>query len=82
MSVLALSVVIALLAGGVAIYLWPRPEVRFEKLFVATLGALVGSLIGRVVSDPRWQGHFAYVAAGAFVFSAVDLVIRMRRSAR
>ena len=82
MSVLVMSVIVALLAVGVLMYLWPRPEVRFEKLFVATLGGLVGSLIGRVMSDPRWVGHLAYVAAGAFAFSAVDWAIRMRRSTR
>ena len=82
MSVLAMSIVVAVLGGGVAMYLWPRPEVRFEKLFVATFGALLGSLIGRVVSDPRWVGHLAYVAAGAFAFSAVDWLLRVRRSAR
>ena len=81
-STVILSILVIVLSGAVAAYVWPRPEARFEKLFVATLGALVGSLIGRVLSDPRWVGHLFYVAAGAFAFSAIDWMRRKRRSAR
>jgi hypothetical protein len=80
MSPTIVTIVLALaLTATVVAYLWPRPEVRFEKLFVATLGALVGSLIGRVASDPGWLGHVLYLATGAFAFSAVDWMIRARR---
>jgi hypothetical protein len=75
--------VFALLLIGVAIaYAWPRAEARFERLFVSTLGALFGSLVGRLISDPRWAGHLVYVATGAFVFAAVDWLYRKHRSAR
>lgn len=78
-STVTLSVLIVVLCAVVVAYLWPRPEVRFEKLFVATLGALIGSLLGRVFFDPRWVGHLAYVAAGAFAFSALDWISRRHR---
>jgi hypothetical protein len=69
------------LTAFVFAHVLPRAEARFEKLFVATLGALVGSLIGRVISDPRWVGHLFYVAAGAFTFSVIDWIRRKYRSA-
>jgi hypothetical protein len=78
-STVAVSALVLTLTAVVVAYLWPRPEVRFEKLFVATLGAFVGSLIARVVSDPSWAGHLLYVAAGAFAFSALDWMYRARR---
>jgi hypothetical protein len=81
-STLIMSLLVVVLSGTVAAYVWPRAEARFEKLFVATLGALVGSLIGRVLSDPRWVGHLFYVAAGAFAFSALDWMRRKHRSVR
>ena len=73
---------VPVMSGIVAAYVWPRAEVRFERLFVATFGALVGSLIGRVLSDPSWVGHLFYVAAGAFAFSALDWIRRRHRSLR
>lgn len=79
MSTLVMSALIVVLIAVVVAYLWPRPEVRFEKLFVATFGALAGSLAGRIVSDPGWTGHILYVAVGAFAFSAVDWMTRVRR---
>lgn len=82
MSTAVVTIVMLALSGVVFAYVWPRAEVRIEKLFVATLGGLVGSLIGRVVSDPRWVGHLFYVAVGAFVFSALDWMNRRHRSAR
>jgi hypothetical protein len=82
MSTVVLFILIVVLSGIVFAYVWPRAEVRLEKLFVATLGALVGSLIGRVFSDPRWAGHLFYVAVGAFAFSALDWLNRKHRSAR
>ena len=78
-STLVMSALVLALSSAVVAYLWPRPHVRFEKLFVATFGALLGSLVGRVLSDPRWLGHFVYVAAGAFALSALDWMIRARR---
>jgi hypothetical protein len=78
-SAVTMTIVTVALVAIVVAYLWPRPEVRFEKLFVATLGALVGSLLGRVVSDPGWAGHVVYVASGAFAFAAVDWLARGRR---
>jgi hypothetical protein len=77
-----MSILGLVMSGVVAAYLWPRAEVRFEKFFVATLGALVGSLIGRLLSDPRWVGHLFYVIAGAFAFSALDWMHRRHRSLR
>ena len=55
-STVIMSILVVVLGGSVAAYVWPRAEVRLEKLFVATFGALVGSLIGRVLSDPRLDG--------------------------
>ena len=81
-STVTMSILVIVLSGIVVAYVWPRPDARFEKLFVATLGALVGSLIGRVLSDPGWLGHLCYVAAGAFAFSALDWMSRKYRSAR
>jgi hypothetical protein len=78
-STVTLSVLLVVMTCVVVAYLWPRPEIRFEKLFVATLGALIGSLVGRVFSDPRWVGHLVYVAAGAFAFSALDWMSRRHR---
>jgi ABC-type uncharacterized transport system YnjBCD permease subunit len=78
-STIVMTILALALMGTVIAYLWPRPEVRFEKLFVSTLGALVGSLIGRVASDPGWTGHLLYVAMGAFAFSGLDWIIRSRR---
>jgi hypothetical protein len=70
------TAVVALLAmfflAGIAVYLWPRPRLRFERIFVATFGALVGSLIGRLTADPGWMGHLLFVAMGAFALSVVD----------
>jgi hypothetical protein len=77
-----MSILVIVFSGIVIAYVWPRAEARFEKLFVATLGALVGSLIGRVLSDPRWVGHLCYIATGAFAFSALDWMSRKYRSAR
>jgi hypothetical protein len=79
-STLIMSVLVVTLSGIVVAYVWPRTEARLEKLFVATFGALVGSLVGRVLSDPDWIGHLLYVAAGAFVFSALDWMSRKHRS--
>jgi hypothetical protein len=81
MSTVVMSVIILALSGIVISYIRPRVEARLEKLFVTTLGALVGSLIGRVVSDPRWVGHLLYVASGAFVFAVFDWTYRKLRSA-
>jgi uncharacterized membrane protein YfcA len=81
-STAIMSILCLVMSGIVVAYVWPRAEVRFEKLFVATLGALVGSLIGRVLSDPRWVGHLFYVAAGALAFSALDWMHRGYRSLR
>jgi len=78
-SAVIMTIVTVALVSTVVAYLWPRPEVRFEKLFVATLGALVGSLLGRVISDPGWAGHVIYVASGAFAFAAADWMARGRR---
>jgi hypothetical protein len=78
-SAVVMTIVTVALISTVVAYLWPRPEVRFEKLFVATLGALVGSLVGRVVSDPGWAGHIIYVASGAFAFATIDWIARGRR---
>lgn len=74
MSVLALALIATVIA-----YLWPRPEVRFEKLFIATLGALVGSLMGRLISDARGLDHLLYLAMGAFASSTIDWLFRSRR---
>jgi hypothetical protein len=63
---------IAFFLTGVAVYLWPHPKMRFERIFVATFGALLGSLIGRVAVDPGWPGHLLFVAAGAFMLCVVD----------
>ena len=63
---------IVFFAMGIAVYLWPRPKIRFERIFIATFGALVGSLVGRVVADPHWQGHLLFLFAGAFLLSIVD----------
>jgi len=43
-----------------------------DAIFIATFGTLLGSLVGRVVADPHWQGHLLFVAAGAFLLSIVD----------
>ena len=59
---------------GIAVYLWPRPKLRFSGVFIATFGALVGSLVGRVVADPHWQGHLLFLVAGAFLLSIVESV--------
>jgi hypothetical protein len=48
-STVTMSILVVVFSGIVIAYVWPRAEARFEKLFVATLGALVGSLIGRVL---------------------------------
>ncbi len=64
----------------VAWYIWPRPEVRFEKILIATLGALIGSLIGRVWVDPAGWPHVMFVAGGAFVFSCLDWLRRLHHA--
>jgi hypothetical protein len=76
-TVILVTLVLAL-TGTVIAYLWPRPEIRFEKLFIASFGALLGSLLGRVASDPRWLGHLLYVTGGAFALSAIDWMVRSR----
>jgi hypothetical protein len=58
---------------------WPHRERRLARLFVATFGALVGSLVGRVLANPSTVGHLAFVAGGALLFAAVDWA-RSRRS--
>jgi hypothetical protein len=79
-STVVMSILIFVLGGIVFAYVSPRAEARLEKVFVATLGALVGSLSGRVLSDPQWVGHLFYVAAGAFMFSAFDWMKRRHRA--
>ena len=79
-TTLAMSVAALVMTAMVFAHVSPRAEARLEKLFMATLGALVGSLIGRVISDPRWVGHLFYIAAGAFTLSALDWIRRRYRS--
>ena len=79
-STVIIFVLVLAMAAVVVAYLWPRPEVRFEKLFVATLGALVGSLVARVLFNPEGMLHLLSLAGGSFVFAAVDWTIRGRRS--
>jgi hypothetical protein len=43
-----------------------------EKVFTAVLGALAGSLLGRLVTNPGWLGHIAFITAGAVIFLLVD----------
>jgi hypothetical protein len=62
------------------LYLLPHREHRFERLFIATIGALVGSLIGRVLVNPSTMGHVAFVAGGAVLFAGVDWLRRTSRS--
>jgi len=78
-AVIAVALIVVFVATVTA-YLWPRPEVRFEKVLVATFGALVGSLIGRVWANPGWLLHLAFIAGGAFIVSSVDWAMRAHRS--
>ena len=82
LSTFVVSTLLVALVALVVAYLWPRPDVRFEKLFVATFGALVGSLIGRAAADPGWLGHLLFVASGAFAFSFIDWMVRTSRRAQ
>ena len=65
---------------ALAVYVWPQPEARFDKIFVAMLGAFAGSLIGRLWADPGWPLHVTFVVAGAFAFSCLDWLKRARRA--
>jgi len=47
-----------------------------EKLIVAVLGALVGSLFGRLIVNPGWLGHIAFLTIGALAFSLLDWLWR------
>jgi hypothetical protein len=69
-----------LLLAAVVVYLWPHPEARFDKILVATFGAFVGSLVGRVWADPAWPLHVMFVAGGAFAFSCLDWLRRAHRT--
>ncbi len=78
MSTVIAAAFAVLFLATVVVYLWPRPEVRFEKVLVATFGALVGSLIGRVSTNPGWLLHVLFITGGAFVFSGLDWARRAR----
>jgi hypothetical protein len=80
MSTIVFTGIGLLFLSVVVWYIWPRPEVRFEKILIATFGAFVGSLIGRVWVDPSGWPHVMFVAGGAFVFSCVDWVRRSHRA--
>jgi uncharacterized membrane protein YfcA len=64
------------LGAGVLAYIHRHRETRFERLVVAIAGALAGSLIGRILANPQGVTHVAYITAGAFVFCAIDWMLR------
>jgi hypothetical protein len=66
--------------AALAVYLWPRPEARFDKIFVAMMGAFAGSLAGRLWADPGWPLHVTFVVAGAFAFCCLDWLRRAHRT--
>jgi len=76
-----IAINLALLAILV-LYLWPHRESRLERLFIATVGALVGSLVGRILVNPPAFGHLAFVVGGAVLFATVDWLRRSRPSTR
>jgi hypothetical protein len=70
MTMMPAVVTSTLILGFVALvvaYLWPRPEVRAEKLMLATVGALLGSLVGRVLLNPAGLGHLLFITGGACI---------------
>jgi hypothetical protein len=75
----AVIVNVALLVMFV-LYLWPHRERRLQRVFIAILGALAGSLIGRMWVNPSTMGHLAFVAGGAALFCAADWARRSMRS--
>jgi hypothetical protein len=75
-----IAVNLALLVILLVVYLWPQREGRLERLFIATLGALVGSLVGRILVNPYSIGHLAFVTGGAVFFATFDWLRRSPRS--
>ena len=74
-----LTVNVALLV--MLLLFWPpHHQRRFQRLSIATFGALVGSLIGRMLVNPSAMGHVAFVAAGAVLFATLDWARRSIRS--
>jgi len=76
MSTVVATAVIIFFLAMVVVYIWPHPE-RFDKILVATFGAFIGSLLGRVLADPSWPLHLVFVAGGAFAFSCLDWTKRL-----
>ena len=68
------------LLGLFVLFLWPHRERRSQRLLLAIFGALVGSLVGRVLVNPATMGHFAFVAGGAVLFAALDWLRHSNRS--
>jgi hypothetical protein len=65
---------IAALVLTVAMYLWPRPTVRLERLVIATFGAVLGGLLGHVwIGASSWV-MVMFVSGGAFVPCLLDWV--------
>jgi hypothetical protein len=55
-----------------ALYLWPRRKAGgLQRLFIATFGALAGSLVGRVAGSSAMT-HLAFTVGGALLFSVLD----------
>jgi hypothetical protein len=77
----AIATTIVLLVMLIA-YAWPHGERRLARLFVATFGALLGSLVGRVLVSPGTIGHIAFVVGGAVLFAAMDWARRSARSTK
>ncbi len=70
---------IALLVILASLYVRPHRENRLERLFVATVGALVGSLVGRIWVNPPSTGHLAFLLGGASLFAAIDWIRKSHR---